>query len=361
MWEGSGMVKGLIAIVMFTMAIAMPLCTVSVASGEVRELNVPEEVLQGREVTISGEAAPYEAVWLSSSFTLSLPVTEGGRYSREFNGIFFPEGDKRVTVRIDKIKDMKIEISGIELVCDENNVSVIKRIWGIPITVMKMPSVINEGVGTLSLSLPVEVQVPGVPEPMPMDLEGEHDVKISGNAEDDTAVVRLRFTMALKVTADSTGAFHEALSTEGVPTGEFIIAADGIEKRLRIVSALTPTTPSPTPTPSPAPTSTPAPTLTPTPAPTLTPVLTPPPPPPPASVPVPFPVPSPSSMPASTPAPAPAPPTPDTSPAVSPSPPGAAATASPRLSVHGFHFAILGLLLAAAGVILSGLWTRRRG
>ena len=129
---------------------------------------------------------------------------------------------------------------------------------------MKSPSVIKNGVATLSLSLPREV--PGVP--VPIDLKGEQDVKISGDAANDTTSVNLDFKMALKVIADTNGAFQEKLSTRGVPVGEFRITAGEKSANLRIVSELTPVatpTPAPTPTPTtPVPTSTPVPTPTPT-------------------------------------------------------------------------------------------------
>lgn len=49
--------------------------------------------------------------------------------------------------------------------------------------------------------------------------------------------------MSIKVTADSNGDFLLNISTEGVPTGEFLVTTGGIEKTVRIVSAeeLTPT------------------------------------------------------------------------------------------------------------------------
>jgi len=244
-------------------------CSFTVANGEVNELNVPEEVLQGDEVTISGLATPNEAVWIGSSFTVSLPVSSDGGYNHEFKGINFPEGEKKVTIRAERIKNMKVVISGIEVICDENNVSVITKVLGIPVTLMKSPSVIKNGVATLSLSLPREV--PGVP--VPIDLKGEQDVKISGDAADDTTSVNLDFKMALKVIADTNGAFQEKLSTRGVPVGEFRITAGEKSANLRIVSELTPVA---TPTPAPTPTPTPAPTLMPIPMPTTAPIVTPP-------------------------------------------------------------------------------------
>ena len=49
--------------------------------------------------------------------------------------------------------------------------------------------------------------------------------------------------MSLKAVADSNGDFLLNINTEGVPTGEFLIATGEIEKIIRIVSAeeLTPT------------------------------------------------------------------------------------------------------------------------
>jgi len=310
-------------------------CSFTVANGEIKELNVPEEVLQGDEVTISGLATPNEAVWIGSSFTVSLPVSSDGGYNHEFKGINFPEGEKKVTIRAERIKNMKVVISGIEVICDENNVSVITKVLGIPVTLMKSPSVIKNGVATLSLSLPREV--PGVP--VPIDLKGEQDVKISGDAADDTTSVNLDFKMALKVIADTNGAFQEKLSTRGVPVGEFRITAGEKSANLRIVSELTPVA---TPTPAPTPTSTPAPTSTstPTPTPTVTPSV---------SVTVQQEI-TPTAAPAtptltSTPTP-----TPLLTPGVSPG----TASPSPVLSFssHSFCFTIIGLFLAIAYLLI---------
>jgi len=231
-------------------------CFFTVANGEVKELNVPEEVLQSDEVTISGLATPNEAVWIGSSYTVSLPVSSDGGYNHEFKGINFPEGEKKVTIRAERIKNMKVVISGIEVICDENNVSVITKVLGVPVTLMKSPSVIKNGVATLSLSLPREV--PGVP--VPIDLKGEQDIKISGDAADDTTSVNLDFKMTLKVIADTNGAFQEKLSTRGVPVGEFRITAGEKSANLRIVSELTPVA---TPTPAPIPMPTTVPIITP--------------------------------------------------------------------------------------------------
>lgn len=314
-------------------------CFFTVANGEVKELNVPEEVLQGNEVTISGLATPNEAVWIGSSFTVSLPVSSDGGYNHEFRGINFPEGEKKVTIRAERIKNMKVVISGIEVICDENNVSVIRKMLGIPVTLMKSPSVIKNGVAILSLSLPREV--PGVP--VPIDLKGEQDIKISGDAADDTTSVNLDFKMALKVIADTNGAFQEKLSTSGVPVGEFRITAGEKSANLRIVSELTPVaTPTSAPTPTPAPTPASTPTPTPTPVPTPTPTVTP-------SVTVQQEI-TPTVAPATT----TITPTPTPTPLLTPAASPGTASPSPVLSFssHSFCFTIIGLFLAIAYLLI---------
>ena len=308
-------------------------CFFTVANGEVKELNVPEEVLQGDEVTISGLATPNEAVWIGSSFTVSLPVSSDGGYNHEFKGINFPEGEKKVTIRAERIKNMKVVISGIEVICDENNVSVITKVLGIPVTLMKSPSVIKNGVATLSLSLPREV--PGVP--VPIDLKGEQDVKISGDAADDTTSVNMDFNMALKVIADTNGAFQEKLSTRGVPVGEFRITAGEKSANLMIVSELTPVatpTPAPTPTPASTPTSTPVPTPTPTVTPSVTVQQ--------------------EITPTVAPATATITPTPTPTPLLTPAASPGTASPSPVLSFssHSFCFTIIGLFLAIAYLLI---------
>ncbi len=220
--------------------------SVTNAGASVTDLNVnPSVVVPGDTLSISGTATPNEAVWLKSSFVISLPVSED-TYSEEFNGIHFPAGKKTFSVRAENIKDIRVSLCPIWFMT-----------FDYP---LDGPQKATNGIAKISISLPIKG----------MDVTDEKDVKVYGAALDDASSVILTTDMAIKVTADKNGDFKLDLDTEGVPLGEFSIAAGGKEKTVQIVS----TKPEPTPTPRPShdrdkePDITPTPTITPTIAPT---------------------------------------------------------------------------------------------
>ncbi len=225
--------------------------SVTNAGASVTDLNVnPSVVVQGETLSISGKATPNEEVSLKSSFVISLPVSEG-KYSEEFNGIYFPTGKKTFSVRAENIKDIRVSLGPIPLL-------------GTAEYPLDGPRKATNGVATLSISLPVSVF--GIP----INVDGEKDVKVYGAALDDATSVILTTDMAIKVTADKNGDFILDINTNGVPLGEFSIAAGGKEKTVQIVR----TKPEPTPTPRPSrdrdeePVISPTPTITPAIAPT---------------------------------------------------------------------------------------------
>ncbi|MEA1998486.1 MAG: PGF-CTERM sorting domain-containing protein [Euryarchaeota archaeon] len=199
------------------------IASVTIAGASVTELDVsPSVVLPGETLSISGKATPNEEVSLKSSFVISLPVSEG-KYSRAFNGIYFPAGEKTFSVRAENIKNIRVSLLGL-----------------IPFIPVKYPlggpQKATDGIATISISLPFSG----------MDVTGEKDVNVYGAALEDASSVILTTDMAIKVTADKNGDFILDLDTEGVPFGEFLIAAGGKEKT---VVQIVPTKPKPTPTP----------------------------------------------------------------------------------------------------------------
>ena len=94
---------------MVTLTLGVASVSISITSAEVTELNVNPQVvdLYGDVITISGNATPGEEVWLSSSFELLLPVSNG-EYSREFIGIDFPAGEKEVSVTAENVTTNEI-------------------------------------------------------------------------------------------------------------------------------------------------------------------------------------------------------------------------------------------------------------
>jgi hypothetical protein len=221
--------------------------SVTNAGASVTDLNVnPSVVLPGETLSISGKATPNEAVTLKSSFVMSLPVSEG-KYSEEFNGIHFPAGEKTFSVRAKNIKDIRASLGPILFL-------------GTVEYPPDGPRKATSGIAKLSISLPVSFLG------FTINVDGEKDVKVYGAALDDATSVILTTDMAIKVTADKNGDFILDLDTEGVPLGEFAIAAGGEEKTVQIVH----TKPKSTPTPGPSQDHDEEPDITPTPTITLT-------------------------------------------------------------------------------------------
>ncbi len=216
--------------------------SVTNAGASVTDLNVnPSVVVQGETLSISGKATPNEAVWLKSSFVISLPVSEG-KYSEEFKDIRFPTGKKTFSVRAKNINDIRVSLGPLFFMTIEYPIG--------------GPQKATNGIATLSISLPFS----GI------DVTGKKNVNVYGAALDDATSVILTTDMSIKVPADKNGDFILDLDTEGVPLGEFSIAAGGKEKTVQIVR----TKPKSTPTPGPShdrdeePVISPTPTITPT-------------------------------------------------------------------------------------------------
>ena len=207
-----------------------------VTSAEVTELNVPPEVVQGETLSISGKAAPNEEVWLKSSFALSLPVSDA-KYSRDFTGIHFPEGEKTFSVTAENVNNIRISLSPV--------------FWQTIEYPLEGPLNATSGIAKLSVSFPAEIL--GIE----MDIHGEKDVKVYGDAAEDATSVNLNVATSLKVIADSNGYFTLDINTAGVPRGEFMITAGGVEKTIHIGSAETTPTPAPSASPAPSPSPTP--------------------------------------------------------------------------------------------------------
>ncbi len=262
-----------------------PLNTITLTSAEVTELNVtPEVVVQGETLSVSGKALANEEVWIGSSFAIALPVSDG-KYYDEFIGIDFPVGEKNFSVIAKNIKNITVSLSPVEgetvtITCSGQNMTI--ACYGAEIKYLLDESIDERGVVEFSVSLPKLFSPPFDFLP-PLDIIGKKDIKISGDAADNATSVNLIVAMSIKVTADSEDDFTLDIDTEGVPPGEFLITAGGIEKTVEVV--LTEPTPTPTPTPSsnggdgsgdgdgdgtPDTTPTPSPTPTPTSTPTTT-------------------------------------------------------------------------------------------
>jgi len=204
-------------VVIFALLLLTLLITIS--SADVTELNVnPEVVIEGEDVlNISGRASPNEAIWIDSSFVISLPVLDGN-YSREFTGIHFPDGEKAFSVTAENIKDIRIALSPVFLL------TVSYPLEG--------PKNATNGIATISISFPLTWGNITIN----LCSSRPRNVTVYGTAADDAKNVTLSVDMSIKVIADSNGDFKLDINTEGVPLGEFLISTDEIEKTVVVVS-----------------------------------------------------------------------------------------------------------------------------
>jgi hypothetical protein len=67
-----------------------------------------------------------------------------------------------------------------------------------------------------------------------IDIYGKKDVKVYGEAADGATSVNLNVASFIKRISDSSGYFELDVDTGGVPEGEFLITAGGIEKTVHI-------------------------------------------------------------------------------------------------------------------------------
>ncbi|CAD6491523.1 MAG: hypothetical protein CHKLHMKO_00144 [Candidatus Argoarchaeum ethanivorans] len=199
----------------FFLLILVP--AIAITSAEVTGLNTPQEVVQGKEASISGKASPNEAVWLSSSFVISLPVSDG-KYSCDFTDIHFPAGEKTFLVTAENVKNIRASLSPVFWQTIEYPLSGPEKATA-------------NSIATLSISFPATMHGAKI------DISGKKNVKVYGDAAEGATSVNLKSGMSIKVTADSNGDFLFNISTVGAPTGEFLVITDGIENIISVVSA----------------------------------------------------------------------------------------------------------------------------
>jgi hypothetical protein len=208
-------IKAILVVLTVVSSISVPITS---TSAELTELQVsPEVVVQGEKLVISGLASPQEEVWLNSSFELVIPAVEGN-YSREFNGLYFPTGNKSFSVTVRNITNIRVELY-----------PVFGTRFEYP---LDGPLNATGGIATISISFPVTI------EGTTINIAGEKDVLVYGEALGAATSVKLEFNMSICVTADSDGYFELNLSTKGVPVGEYVLSADGFQKTVQVVAPL---------------------------------------------------------------------------------------------------------------------------
>lgn len=145
----------------------------------------------GEKVMITGFAKPGEAVRLSSSFEMNLPV-EAGRYEYVANGVEIPQKPNRFSVTARNVEDL--------------NVGIKMGIW------LNMP--IKASGGTASVS---RADVP----------PGRYTLKMFGNAKEGASDVSVSVSAETTVYADSDGSYRLAIDTTGIPEGDYRVQGAG--------------------------------------------------------------------------------------------------------------------------------------
>jgi len=202
----------LVLVLTFTVTVFL-----AIGSAEITELKVnPEVVIQGANVSLSGRAVPNETVWITSSFVISLPVSDG-EYSAEFEDIFFPPGEKKFSVTAENVEDIRISLGPLFFFPEVKYP-------------LDGPREATSGIATIPISVPFTMKG------MTVSLSGEKDVKVYGNAAEDAEFVNLSVDMSIKVIADTNGNLKLDINTGGVPLGEFVITAGAINKTVEVVS-----------------------------------------------------------------------------------------------------------------------------
>jgi hypothetical protein len=208
--------KGIFVILVLALTFTITLF-LAIGSAEITELKVnPEVVIQGANVSLSGKAAPNETVWITSSFDISLPVSDG-KYSAEFEDILFPPGEKKFSVTAENIADIRVSLGPLAFYSEVEYPP-------------DGPLEATNGIATIAISVPFTMWG------MTVNIGGEKDVKVYGNAVEDAEFVNLNIDMSIKVIADTNGTFKLDVNTGGIPLGEFMITAGELEKTIAVVS-----------------------------------------------------------------------------------------------------------------------------
>jgi len=208
--------NGIFVILVLALALTF-MVFIAIGSAEVTELNVnPKVVIQSANVSLSGRAAANETVWITSSFVISLPVSDG-KYSAEFKDIFFPPGEKKFSVTAENIEDIRVSLGPLFFLSEVEYP-------------LDGPLEATNDIATIAISVPFTMK--GVT----VSLSGEKDVNVYGNAAEAAEFVNLSVDMSIKVIADTNGEFKLDVNTGGVPLGKFMITAGELEKTIEVVS-----------------------------------------------------------------------------------------------------------------------------
>jgi len=179
-------------------AIALILAVISTLGTAAQGFEVsPTNPSPGDSITLTGTGSPGERITFRSSFTMDLPVRDGG-YEYE-TSVQIPSEPNRFLVTAKNVQDLT---AGVKM--------------GIWITRRFEAS---SGVASISQS--------GVPT-------GRYDLKIFGKSLPGSSLIPVEVVAETGVTPDSKGKYVLVIDTTGVPAGKYRIEAAGETKTILI-------------------------------------------------------------------------------------------------------------------------------
>jgi len=174
--------------------------TISPAAAAVRSWEIsPEEPVTGDTLQIKGSASPEEEVEVQVTFEKRVQAS-GGTYEYTLEDVKIPEGfNNRFTVQASEANNLNVRVKML--------------IW------ITKSSEASGNIATVTQS--------SVPP-------GTYQIKIDGDAKEETSTVNLKITAVQQVKADSNGDFSYSYNTKAVPPGDFEVSVGGITKEVTL-------------------------------------------------------------------------------------------------------------------------------
>jgi len=176
------------------------LLTISPVAAAVSSWEIsPEEPVLGDTLRIKGSASPEEEVEVQVTFEKRVQAS-GGTYEYTLEDVKIPEGfNNRFTVQASEANNLNVRVKML--------------IW------ITKSSEASGNIATVTQS--------SVPP-------GTYQIKIDGDAKEETSTVNLKITAVQQVKADSNGDFSYSYNTKAVPPGDFEVSVGGITKEVTL-------------------------------------------------------------------------------------------------------------------------------
>jgi len=159
----------------------------------------PEEPVSGDTLRIKGSASPEEEIEVQVTFEKTVQAS-GGKYEYTLDDVKIPEGfNNRFTVQANEANNLNVRVKML--------------IW-----VTKSSEASGNTATVTQSSVP----------------PGTYQIKIDGDAKEETSTVDLKITAVQQVKADSNGDFSYSYNTKAVPPGDFEVKVGSITKKITL-------------------------------------------------------------------------------------------------------------------------------